>query len=177
MRAATEAAKALVEQEDLQVTEMLQKRFGNHSYTPAERIKKMAQFIAAYQQTGIINRGLRASGLSRTTVKNWEIKYPVFGRLVKEAHEYAVDEWEEEARRRAVDGVDHPVIYKGEITTTYKDYSDRLMEVMLAGHRPQFRRGGGQLELTGPGGGPIQVQAVDRRIIDARLVSAEREDD
>jgi len=31
---------------------------------------------------------------------------------------------EAEINRRAIEGVDHPVIYKGEITTSYKEYSD-----------------------------------------------------
>ena len=34
---------------------------------------------------------------------------------------------EAEINRRAIDGVDHPVIHQGVVTGTYKQYSDNLL--------------------------------------------------
>lgn len=48
----------------------------------------------------------------------------------------------EEARRRAVDGIDKAVIggqFKDEIILYEKQYSDRLLELMLKRHIPEFR--------------------------------------
>ena len=32
--------------------------------------------------------------------------------------------------------LDKPVIFQGSITATYKDYSDRMLELLLKAHRP-----------------------------------------
>ena len=44
-----------------------------------------------------------------------------------------------EADRRGMEGVDHPVVYKGEITTTYKDYSDNLLMFRMKKLDPSYR--------------------------------------
>lgn len=46
---------------------------------------------------------------------------------------------EAEIDRRAIDGTDRPVIYKGEITTTYKEYSDNLLMFRAKKLDPSYR--------------------------------------
>jgi len=43
---------------------------------------------------------------------------------------------EDEAQRRAVEGVDEPVYYKGKKIDTKKDFSDALLSTMLKAHAP-----------------------------------------
>ena len=44
-----------------------------------------------------------------------------------------------EIDRRAFEGVDHPVIYQGKITDTYKDYSDNLAMFRVKKLDPSYR--------------------------------------
>ena len=61
------------------------------------------------------------------------------------------DDLEDEARRRAFEGTEEGVWYKGELVGTERRYSDRLMEVLLRGERPAKFRDNVKLdaEITG----------------------------
>lgn len=50
-----------------------------------------------------------------------------------------VEKLEAEVDRRAIEGIDHPVIYKGSITDSYKEYSDNLLMFRLKKLRPEYR--------------------------------------
>jgi hypothetical protein len=79
-----------------------------------------------------------------------------FKALFDEAHEDALDALEEEARRRAVDGVLEPVYQGGEKVGTIRKYSDALLMLLLKGKRPDtFRE---RHEVTGKNGGPLHTQ-------------------
>ena len=47
---------------------------------------------------------------------------------------------EEEAIRRAVDGVDRPVFFQGKIVGYTKEYSDTLLKFLLEAKRPAIYR-------------------------------------
>jgi recombinational DNA repair ATPase RecF len=58
---------------------------------------------------------------------------------------------EDEIRRRAIDGFDHPIIYEGKITGSYKAYSDNLAMFFLKGLRPdRYRDNQAGITLQGP---------------------------
>lgn len=44
---------------------------------------------------------------------------------------------EDEARRRAIEGVEEPILYKGEITGSKIKYSDALLLALLKAHYPE----------------------------------------
>ena len=62
---------------------------------------------------------------------------------------------EREARRRGLEGWDEPVFYQGAQLATVRKYSDRMLELLLRGHRPERYKD--RFEHTGPVGGPIQL--------------------
>lgn len=62
---------------------------------------------------------------------------------------------EDELKRRAVDGVDKPVWFKGECVGHERQYSDGLLSKLLAAHDRKWRTN--NLEVTGADGGPIQA--------------------
>lgn len=69
------------------------------------------------------------------------------------AVEEAIDRLEAEAWRRAVDGVEEPITFRGMITDYQTRYSDRLLEFLLAGRRKDvFAK---RQELTGADGGAL----------------------
>ena len=69
------------------------------------------------------------------------------------AREISGDIAEGEIYRRAILGFDHPVIYEGKITTTYKDYSDILAMFWLKGLKPERYRE--NVNLSGSVGIPV----------------------
>jgi len=60
-----------------------------------------------------------------------------FDEGVKYAMEQGYDLIEEEARRRAVDGVLEPVFYRGEEVGEIRKYSDQLLVTLLKGYKPR----------------------------------------
>jgi DNA-binding transcriptional regulator YdaS (Cro superfamily) len=65
---------------------------------------------------------------------------------IKEAIERGYDMLEEEARRRAVDGVLKPVYYRGMKCGHIREYSDQLLVTLLKGYRPKRFNPGVKIE-------------------------------
>lgn len=128
--------------------------------TDATREERMALFLATYREKGIVRVALEKVGITRATLKSWIAEYAEFARLYADADEDAIDLLELEARRRAHDGVDKPITYKGRVTSTFKEYSDRVLVEMLSARRPD-KYGKHRTEISGPGGGPLEIKKVE----------------
>ena len=88
--------------------------------------------------TGNMTRAARAAKVARKTVYEWMEWYPEFKEAVEEVRASWVEGIEEEAYRRAVEGVTEPVgWYKGEPGGYVQKYSDSLMAVLLKGNLPE----------------------------------------
>ena len=61
----------------------------------------------------------------------------LFDQGVRNAIDEGYDLIEEEARRRAVDGVLEPVFYRGEEVGKIRRYSDQLLITLLKGYKPK----------------------------------------
>lgn len=129
-------------------------------------VKARAAFIAAIRETCNIAEACRRAGIGRSSVYEWRDDDESFAAEWDEAVDDAIDSLEAEAWRRGVQGVDMPVTHKGEITDWYRGYSDRMLEVLLKGHRPEKYRERFSGEISGPGGGPL-VTRIERVIIDS----------
>lgn len=114
-------------------------------------------FLAVLRETCNVSAAARAAGISRTAAYEHRAD-PVFAMAWDEAEQEAADRLEGEAWRRAVDGTDKPVVHQGKITTTYKEYSDRMLELLLKAHRPDKFRERVSTELSGPKGDPIKSE-------------------
>ena len=117
-------------------------------------------FLAVLRESCNVTKACRAAAIGRSAAYAWRHDDPDFAAAWEEAEQEAVDRLEGEAWRRAADGCDKPIVYRGEVMSTYKEYSDRLMEVLLKGHRPEKYVDRLRSELSGPGGGPIQLEQV-----------------
>lgn len=104
----------------------------------AERTDRArTRFIEVLRESCNVSEAARAAGIGRRTAYEWREKDRAFADDWEDAEEEAADKLEREAWRRAVDGVDKPVIHQGVITDTYKEYSDKMLEILLKGHRPE----------------------------------------
>lgn len=106
--------------------------------------------LATARETFLANlaRGLSvtgsaaAAGLSRSVVYVWQNEDPKFAAAWLDAIEGGTDTMEDEARRRAVDGVPEPIVTMGKLVRnadgsvmTVQKYSDSLLQFLLKGRR------------------------------------------
>ncbi len=97
---------------------------------------KQAAFLAAYRLCGNITKAAGIAEINPNTPRaNWYAD-PGFERAMAEAGDEAIEHLEEEARRRAFDGVDEPVFYKGSPCGVVRKYSDTLLIFLLKAAKP-----------------------------------------
>jgi hypothetical protein len=60
----------------------------------------------------------------------------------------------DEIRRRAIEGVDEPVFYKGDVVGHVRKYDSGLLQMMAKAHLPEYRE---KLEVTGDVQAPVEV--------------------
>jgi hypothetical protein len=148
------------------------------------------RFLTALAACGNVSHAARAARVGRDTAYQHRRQDAEFAAAWADAIEEANDNLEAEARRRAVDGVDEPVVYQGElmgswvgpdgkpatketegarfIPLTVKKFSDVLLIFLLKGNRPDKFR-----ERIGIGGDqdapPVKVEHAGEVSIVQRL--------
>jgi hypothetical protein len=105
-------------------------------------------FLKALSETGSVSTAVTVAGTSRTRVYELRKTEPAFARAWNEAEEIAVDRLEEEARRRAVEGVEEPLVSAGRLVRDDSGrpimvgrYSDNLLMALIKAHQPPPREG------------------------------------
>ena len=102
--------------------------------------KNQERVLDAIQRTGTMHSAAIAAGLTVLALERW-MGVDLYG--FKKRREMALQVYDDmldaEIDRRAVEGVDKPVIYKGEITGTYKEYSDNLLMFRRKQRDPSYR--------------------------------------
>jgi len=123
-------------------------------------------FLAAYAELGTILGATRATKLSRNAVYRWLEKDPEFAAAWRQTRREFADRLEDEARRRAVEGVEEYVVSAGKLVygpdgqpLKQRRYSDQLLALMLKAKRGDEYRERASIEHSGPGGGPMRTQA------------------
>lgn len=101
--------------------------------------KARTKFLKHFRQYGLLHLAAAAAGVTTETVRNHRKDDPDFDELYEETLEQYRDDLEMAAHARAVEGVEQDKYFKGEYTHTEVQYSDRLLELMLKRHRPEYR--------------------------------------
>jgi hypothetical protein len=102
--------------------------------------EKRQKFLLALVETGgNVSLSCDLAGLKRRSAYDWRRDDAEFAAEWDEAVNRGLDALEAEARRRAYEGVDEPVFYKGVVCGHIRRYSDSLIMFMLKAYRPQFR--------------------------------------
>lgn len=134
--------------------------------TAEERKQVQRKFLDAFGRTANITAACMQAGISRQTVYVWQEHYTEFGLEFQEANKRANDVLFGEAWRRATQGDESYVVSAGKLVygpdgkpLMERKRSDRLLELLLKARMPEFRDKQ-QVEVSGPGGGPIQHQLV-----------------
>ena len=99
--------------------------------------ERLAAFCGALANAGIVARACEAVGITRQTAYRWREEDPEFRDAWDKALEVGITALEDEAHRRAFEGVDEPVFHLGQQTSSMKKYSDTLAIFLLNAHRPE----------------------------------------
>ena len=94
-------------------------------------------FLAELCRHGLIHTAARAVGTTPRQVSKYREGNETFEEYVQQALEESNDILELEARRRAVDGIEKGVYYRGERVDTEIVYSDSLLVKLLEAKRKQ----------------------------------------
>lgn len=128
---------------------------------------KQQAFITAFCECGKVTEAAKAAGVSRFTHRDWLESGEPYRKAFAAAEQAAARNLEDEAYRRAHDGVRRPVLYQGQQVTVKNpetgedellwehEYSDTLLTHLLKGLKPDRYRDNAKLEVTGADGSPL----------------------
>lgn len=120
------------------------------------------RFLALLASACSISHAAREAGFSRKSWYALRQRDEGFAASWDDAIEEGADLLEDEARRRAVEGVEQPVYHGGEMVGTMRKYSDTLLMFLLNGRRPERYCQRASTEHTGKSGGPIELVTIDQ---------------
>lgn len=108
--------------------------------TKKRRPPWQAPFLDALRSSGNVRLAAKAVAISRKTVYATKARDIAFADDWEDALDEATDLLEEEAWRRAKDGVRRPVFQNGKRVGVVREYSDTLLIFLLKGLRPEKYR-------------------------------------
>jgi AcrR family transcriptional regulator len=103
----------------------------------------MEAFLERLRGGASIAQAAKIAGIPRRTVYEWRDQSEDFRKAWDEAIEEGTDLLEDAARQRAVEGVQEPVFYKGEVVGYVTKHSDTLLIFLLKARRKIYREGSG----------------------------------
>lgn len=122
--------------------------------TKATRQRARDLFLVELAARGNVSAAAAAGGMSRDWYYDQRKTDEAFAAAWESALETAIDAMELEARRRAVEGVERPIVGRvakdqDGIITYVTEYSDTLMTLLLKAHRPDKYRERTDVQHTG----------------------------
>lgn len=138
----------------------------SQSLATMARRRTQGRFLRAYREsTGTSDAKLcKELHISAKTLSNWKINDPLFKIKYLEAKEEVdakrLENMEAELYRRAVEGVDTPLVSMGKVVETVKKYSDTLLLAALKAELPskyEKKEKGLSLEFGEEGGKHIKA--------------------
>lgn len=97
----------------------------------------------------MVTAACRLMKVGRSTVYEERQRNEAFAVAWADVEERSTEVMEAEAFRRAVDGVETPMVSAGKLVTTVRTYSDGLLTFMLKGRRPEKYRDNVKVEHSG----------------------------
>jgi hypothetical protein len=101
-------------------------------------LRMINDFLKALQESQcMVAIACKVSGLTRSHAIKLRNKIPAFDELWTEIYDDVTDVIENTAYKRAVEGIEEPVYYKGDLVDTKLVYSDSLLTLLLQSRRPE----------------------------------------
>jgi hypothetical protein len=111
--------------------------------------EKDLKFIECLAEGASVAAAAKAAGYGRQRLYEWREADPQLAAVWDDALEEGTDLLEDEALRRAKDGVAEPRFYEGQVCGTVKKYSDTLLIFLLKARRPWKYADKAQTEHSG----------------------------
>lgn len=118
------------------------------------RHPKKRAFLAAYSECAQVSRAAKAAEIDRSTHYDWLETDESYLAAFQRAEKQAGDLLEEEAVRRAYEGIEKPVTIAGE-REIIREYADTLLIFLLKGIKPERYRDRAMFEHTGKDGAAL----------------------
>ena len=119
------------------------------------------RFLNYLVDCGTISKAAKAMGISRQTHYLWLHSDSNYAIAFNRARAMANDLLEEAAYRRAVEGCERGIYYKGDRIATRIEYSDTLLAMLLKGAFPDKYKARVQLETVGDGAAELAWEGDD----------------
>lgn len=116
-----------------------------------------AAFLEVLRECANVSEACRRANISRNCAYDHKEADEEFRKAWEIAEAEAVDRLEKEAWRRAHDGTERPVFQTGKQVGVVREYSDRLMELLLKAHRPYRYKERVETQLASPTGGDAKL--------------------
>jgi hypothetical protein len=117
------------------------------------------RFLGFLEETANVTEACRRAGICRPVAYGWR-KDEAFAARWEAAVDRGTDALEDEAVRRAHEGVERPVYQGGKRVGLVREYSDTLLIFMLKARRPERFKDRSETAVTGKNGGPIATAAL-----------------
>lgn len=98
---------------------------------------KQRRFLAAFSACGSLTQAARWAKIHRQTHYDWLDNDPSYRPAFEKAERRAARSLEDEAVRRAHDGVRKAIRYKGRVVGYETEFSDTLLTILLKGNNPE----------------------------------------
>ena len=136
----------------------------NESIDFANLTLPQQRFLKAFVRYGVISHAACAAGVTRQTVHNWRQpaageEMSAFGRAFLMADEMRIERVEAEMHRRAIEGWEEPVFYRGRQVGTIRRFDSKLLEVLAKAGKPQKYRENVKVDATLSSGGVLFMPA------------------
>ena len=127
---------------------------------PASLTTNQRRFLACFAASGSVLKAARWSKIHRQSHYVW-MAQPDYQRAFEATQLHAARMLEDEAVRRAHDGVKKPIRYKGRIIAFDTEYSDTLLIQLLKANNPEKFRERTDTRITGPDGKSVMGEFED----------------
>jgi hypothetical protein len=101
-------------------------------------------FLAAYRKTGLLQQSAKLAGLTKHDIERYTKGNTAEAECFALNLQDAADSWSDTLRaelsRRAIEGVEENVYYKGEWLETKRVYSDSLLTLMATSTLPEYKK-------------------------------------
>ena len=128
---------------------------GRVRHTPQTRARVIQEFLAC----GRVDLACERCGVDRTMHYDWLKKDSEYKAAFDEARTHTAQMLEDEAWRRAVEGVDKPVFQGGQQVGSIREYSDSLMTWLLRGLNA--KRYGDRTVIAGDPDAPLAISLAE----------------
>jgi hypothetical protein len=124
--------------------------------------QRRAAFLAGLERGLSAAGAAAAAGVHRSLAYKWRMMSRDFEAAWRLAEQAGADVLEDEALRRALEGSEKPVFYRGQQVGTVRTYNDRLLMLLLQRRRPAAKPDEGELRHS-----QLKSDAFVQELVDA----------